>query len=61
MLQAKNNKNAFFEIKGLDIGPLSNKLSIVIITIVTLLLYANTFTNEFAFDDKSVITKNSYV
>jgi hypothetical protein len=61
MLQAKNNKNAFFELKGLEISSLSNKLSIVIITIVTILLYANTLTNEFAMDDMSVITKNSYV
>jgi len=61
MLQTKNKGNAFFELKGLEISPLSNKLSIVVITIVTLLLYANTFTNDFAMDDLSVITKNSYV
>jgi tetratricopeptide (TPR) repeat protein len=61
MLQTKNLNNSFFDLKGLDISPISNKLSIVIIAIVTLLLYANTFTHEFAFDDVSVISKNSYV
>jgi tetratricopeptide (TPR) repeat protein len=61
MLQIQNKKSTFFELKGIDLSPLSNKLSIVIIVIVTLLLYANTFTHEFVFDDKSVITKNSYV
>jgi tetratricopeptide (TPR) repeat protein len=61
MMSTKNTQINYSELKGLKISPLSNKLSIVIITIVTLLLYANTFTHEFAYDDASVISSNSYV
>ena len=61
MLKAKVNKNSFYEIKGLTIKPLSNRFSLLIIIILSIFLYANTFTHEFAYDDQSVISKNSYV
>ncbi|MFT5238283.1 MAG: tetratricopeptide (TPR) repeat protein [Flavobacteriaceae bacterium] len=61
MLPVNVQKDSFFELKELKVKTLSNRLSLLIIIIVTLLLYANTFTHEFAYDDVSVITKNSYV
>jgi tetratricopeptide (TPR) repeat protein len=61
MLPVNVQTNSFFELRGLKIKTLSNRLSLLIIVIVSILLYANTFTHEFAFDDLAAITKNSYV
>jgi len=55
------SKNAFYKLKGLDVKPLSNRVSLVIIAIVSILLYANTFTHDFAFDDVAVVTQNTFV
>ena len=55
------SKNAFYKLKGLEIKELSKRKSLFLIATATILLYANTFTHDFAFDDIAVITKNSFV
>ena len=56
-----NKTEKFFDVKGLNVKPFSNRTSILIISLVSLLLYANTFTHDFAFDDVAVITENKFV
>ncbi len=61
MLETKTSKSYFFELKGLKYKSLSNRVSIIIIIVTSIFLYANTFTHEFVYDDLATITKNSYV
>ena len=56
-----NSKNNFLQLKKWQLKPLTNKVSLVIIIVLTLVLYANTFAHDFTFDDVATITKNSYV
>ena len=61
MTETKEVKTSFYDLKGLSLKPLSTRWSICIIALVSILLYANTFTHEFALDDVAVLTQNTYV
>lgn len=56
-----NRPNTFYDLEGLNVKSPGNRLSLIILSILSILLYANTFTHDFALDDVAAITKNSFV